>query len=186
MRLTIIGAPNSGKGTQGKLLAQKLGLFYLSTGSFFREHFQSNTLFYDYTKYQFNNGLLCSDDTMNRFMKSLFDKEKIPGNNYLIDSYPRTLPQAKFFDDFVQGNFNVLFLKISKEVSIERALARYSQEQRHDDLVAERRWEVFRSQTLSLVGFYRKEGLLIEQDGVGDIAAINKKLEEKIRSHYGL
>ena len=56
MRLTIIGAPNSGKGTQGKLLAKRLGLFYLSTGSFFREYFQSNDSFYDYSKDQFNNG----------------------------------------------------------------------------------------------------------------------------------
>lgn len=182
MRLTIIGAPNSGKGTQGRKIAERLGLFYLSTGGFFRDYFTRNGIFHDYTKEQFDSGLLCSDDTMNEFMRSLFEKRVIPNDNYLIDSYPRTLYQGKYFEELVTEPFNVIFLNIPKEVSIERAAARYSQEQRADDLVAERRWDIFESQTLPLIYYYKRKGVVIEQNGVGNIEDINKVLEEKVRN----
>ena len=184
MRLTIIGAPNSGKGTQGKLLAEKFGLFYLSTGAFFRDYFSRNEVFHDYTKAQFYSGLLCSDLTMNEFMRSLFEKRKIPHDNYLIDSYPRTISQGEYFDKLVHGSFDIIFLDVPREVSIERARKRL--ECRVDDLdnVPETRWRIFELETIPLINKYKKIGIVIEQDGVGDIGLINRQLEQKVRMAY--
>src|SRR3989344_220334 len=181
MRLTIIGAPNSGKGTQGKLLAEKFGLFYLSTGGFFRDYFSENEAFHDYSKKQFDSGLLCSDATMNGFIKDLFDKRKIPDDNYLIDSYPRTISQGEYFDKLVHGSFDIIFLDVPREVSIERARKRL--ECRVDDLdnVPETRWRIFELETIPLINKYKERGIVIEQNGVGEIGVINNSLEQRVR-----
>ncbi len=183
MRYIILGAPNSGKGTQAKLLAKKLGLVYMSTGDFFRKHFETNDAFHDYTKRQFASGLLCSDQNMNAFMKGLFQRGEIPGDNYLLDSYPRTVPQDDGYQEFVQGQFRAIYLDISRDISIERARLRARTLGRLDDLgnAPERRWDVFERETLPLVSGYRRGRILIEQNGIRTINMISRELEEKVR-----
>lgn len=184
MRLILVAPPGAGKSEQAKRLVREFNLTYISTGSIFRNHFATHDRFGTYTKAQFNSGILCDDDTTNKLVE-----QSLPEDNYLLDGYPRTLPQGRFFQASMTKRdlvYRVVFLSVPESVSMGRLLKRKGIEGRADDAdaVIRNRFKVYKEQTSPLIPFYKKLGILIEQKGTGELEQIFKELKAKIERAY--
>ncbi len=102
MRLILLGPPGSGKGTQAKLLCQRLGLVHFSTGDIFREAVRNGTPAGKKVQAYMNAGQLVPDDLVNETVAARFRSHDRP-ENFVMDGYPRTAAQAAVFDDVLKS-----------------------------------------------------------------------------------
>ncbi|MBS3167927.1 nucleoside monophosphate kinase [Candidatus Woesearchaeota archaeon] len=160
MKLIIFGPPGSGKGTQAKIISEKLNLKHISTGQIFREYFKNNNSFEAYNKEDYDKGVLAPDRVINSLIKNL-----LPKNNYLLDGYPRTLKQAEFFDS-ISNIDKVIALDVPFHTLKLRLLKRAELEGRTDDNeeVIKNRYKIYREQTEVLLKHYKEKVILIEGD----------------------
>ena len=93
MKLILLGAPGAGKGTQAKLLMEKLSIPGISTGNMLREAMRNGTPVGERAKYYMDNGLLVPDDVI---IDMVVERVAQPDcvNGYILDGVPRTLAQA--------------------------------------------------------------------------------------------
>lgn len=97
MRLVLLGAPGAGKGTQADVLKEKLGIPHISTGDIFRSNIKNNTELGKKAKEYIDKGLLVPDEVTVDIVKSRIQEEDcIEG--FILDGFPRTIPQAEFLD----------------------------------------------------------------------------------------
>lgn len=126
MNLILLGAPGAGKGTQGNLLVEHLGLKKISTGDIFREILAdpSNPL-YEEVKV-IKEGKLVTDETVNNVVR--YAVETSDNKNFIFDGYPRTLAQAEALDKIMADNGlsidSVVELSVTKDVLMHRLLGR--------------------------------------------------------------
>ncbi len=99
MKLILLGAPGSGKGTQANLIAEKYNLPHISTGDIFRENIKNETPLGVKVKAVMNTGDLCPDDLTIEMVKDRLSKDDCK-NGYMLDGFPRNLTQAKALDEF--------------------------------------------------------------------------------------
>src|SRR5215471_10229986 len=97
MRLILLGPPGSGKGTQAKLLSQRLGLEHIATGDILREEKGRGTELGLRAKAFMDRGALVPDDLVNEIVAQRFSRSQ-PPQRFVLDGYPRTLAQAHSFD----------------------------------------------------------------------------------------
>ena len=97
MRILLIGPPGGGKGTQAKFIVEKYSIPQISTGDMLREHVKNKTTLGIEAQFYIDKGELVSDSTILDMMKSrLADKDC--NNGYILDGFPRTIPQAEGLD----------------------------------------------------------------------------------------
>ncbi len=101
MRLVLVGPPGSGKGTQAKRLAERLGLTYIGTGDMLREAIAQNTPRGQRVADLIKQGALVSDGEVNDLVAELFQKDDRP-QCFVTDGYPRTRAQAVAFDELLK------------------------------------------------------------------------------------
>ncbi len=101
MRLILFGPPGSGKGTQAKLLSQRLGLCHIATGDILREAIQQEMPAGLMAKSFVLSGQLVPDQLVNEIVAQRFRRADRPAQ-FVMDGYPRTLPQAVSFDDVLR------------------------------------------------------------------------------------
>ncbi|MCE1187505.1 MAG: adenylate kinase [Ignavibacteria bacterium] len=94
MHLLIFGAPGVGKGTQAKILSQRWGLPHVSTGDMFREAIRSQSELGKKVEQLMGTGELFPDDLVIGIVKETFEGE-LCQNGFILDGFPRTVPQAK-------------------------------------------------------------------------------------------
>lgn len=99
MKIIILGAPGSGKGTQAKRISAKYGIPHISTGDIFRENIKNQTELGKKVAAIINKGNLCPDDITCELVKERLKKDDCR-NGYLLDGFPRNLVQAKSLDGF--------------------------------------------------------------------------------------
>jgi adenylate kinase len=103
MNIFIMGAPGSGKGTFSSRIKEEYNLNHISTGDIFRENIANNTELGKAAKEYSEKGLLVPDEITNKmvadYLANLADKK----NGYLLDGYPRTIDQAKAFEELTKG-----------------------------------------------------------------------------------
>src|SRR5437773_4470335 len=104
MRLILIGPPGSGKGTQAKLLGDRLGLVHIATGDILREAIRLGTAAGRKAEPFVNNGKLVPDDLVNELVADRFRRDDRP-ERFVMDGYPRTLAQAASFDQVLRQQF---------------------------------------------------------------------------------
>jgi adenylate kinase len=97
MRLVLLGPPGSGKGTQAKLLSQRLGLRHIGTGDMLREAIHLDTPTGRLARPYVEGGGLVPDELINQLVKDCFGGAARP-EQFVMDGYPRTVPQATAFD----------------------------------------------------------------------------------------
>jgi adenylate kinase len=167
MRILFIGAQGSGKSTQAKLLAQFLGLPYISTGDIFRQ-MQGEI------KQILDQGKLVDDQTTSKIVE---EKLKNPeySNGFIFDGYPRTLEQIRLFDP---GFDKVIYLDLPDEKASERLLAR-GREDDTKELIAER-LKHYHGQTDPILDFYEQKGILVSISGEGSIEEIAQKIRDGV------
>jgi adenylate kinase len=101
MRLIFIGPPGSGKGTQTKLMSTRLGLSHIGTGDLLREAVQQDSAAGRKAKSYMTAGQLVPDDVVNAIVAEVFARRE-RSDNFVMDGYPRTLHQARAFDDVLR------------------------------------------------------------------------------------
>ena len=136
MKIVFFGPPGSGKGTQAKLLSQKLKILHLSTGDILREKLNDADSLSLKLKEIMASGNLVSDGILNQIIANkLMSKECT--NGYILDGYPRTISQSDFLLSFLNSkslNLDLLFnFEIDFKIVEERIMLRSKQEQRSDD-----------------------------------------------------
>ena len=97
MKIIMLGAPGAGKGTQAKMIADKYGVPHISTGDIFRANIKNGTeLGMDAKKYM-DQGLLVPDELTVRILLDRVAQDDCK-NGYVLDGFPRTIPQAEVLD----------------------------------------------------------------------------------------
>ena len=121
MNILILGPQGSGKGTQGRLLANSFGFFYLESGGFLREiAFKNEKL-----RHLLAEGKLVPDEEMSSYISSYLDSKGIY-DNIIFEGFPRTLPQYNFFKSWLKDKNVVLNIALVLQVSEEETMRRLS------------------------------------------------------------
>ena len=165
-RLLIFGPPGSGKGTQAAALAERAGVPAISTGEMLRAAVAAGSELGRTVESIMASGALVDDATMAGVVAQRLGQSDARGG-FLLDGYPRTLPQAHTLEQILgeQGVVldDVIMLDVGEEELVRRALARG----RADDTekVIRERQRVYREKTAPLIGYYEQRGLLRVVDG---------------------
>lgn len=115
MKIIMLGAPGAGKGTQAKKLAAKYGIPHISTGDIFRANIKNGTDLGKKAKVFMDQGLLVPDELVVDLVVDRF-KEPDCENGYVLDGFPRTIPQAKSLDDALAKNNDAVEYAIDVDV----------------------------------------------------------------------
>ena len=196
MKLILLGAPGSGKGTQASFIAQKYNLTHISTGEIFRQNMENQTLLGIKVKEAMDGGNLCPDDLTIELVKDRLSKPDCQ-NGYLLDGFPRNLTQAIALDEFMAPD-TVIDIDVDLKLIEHRLLGRRTCAKckgsfhvdslndkdvcptcggnlitRKDDnaQTIKDRLAVYASQTKPLEDYYEQKGKLIIIDG-------NKSVEQ--------
>ena len=101
MRILLLGPPGGGKGTQAKFLIEKLGIPQISTGDMLREHVTKQTSLGIKAKEYMSSGGLVPDEVILDMMQERLSNEDCI-NGYILDGFPRTIPQAVGLDELLE------------------------------------------------------------------------------------
>src|SRR5262249_46578887 len=123
MRLILIGPPGSGKGTQAKLLSQRLGLAYIGTGDLLREAVSLGNSVGLRAKPYLASGQVVPDDLVNEMVADRFRREDRP-DCFVLDGYPRTVAQAASFEQVLRQQFLDLSAVVVFDVDDEEIIRR--------------------------------------------------------------
>ncbi|MGI9316267.1 MAG: adenylate kinase family protein [bacterium] len=118
MRIALIGAPGSGKGTQSKLIAERYRVPHISTGELLRQAAETDAKFPVEEKEAFESGLLVSDDVVRALLEERL-RHKDTKRGFVIDGYPRNIPQAQSLDNLLGMLGRALQIAVYNEVSDE-------------------------------------------------------------------
>lgn len=183
----LVGRPGSGKGTQAKLLCQKLGWTHFSTGDKFKALREDTGGLGDRVRETYDAGKLFPD----WFATYLFEHQILElGNDQGIvcDGYPRSLAQAQIFDEtlsWLERPYLVLDLMVNEEEAIRRQVERAKVEHRPDSSTEEKirvRMDAYENATRPILDFFRAKGLLKEIDGEQTPEAVEQAIEAALRA----
>ncbi len=187
MRIVLLGAPGSGKGTQAKRLKQELGLAHISTGDLLRAAVRDGTPLGLKAKAVMEAGQLVSDDIVLGLLEERLARPDTQ-SGFILDGYPRNLAQADALEALLerlgQPLDAVVKLNVPDSDIVRRCEIRFEQERRADDNpeTVRKRLGVYAEQTAPVADFYARRGLLTEVDGVGAIEAIGDRILDTLRS----
>ena len=187
MYLMILGAPGSGKGTQGKLLAEYLNVPEVSTGELLRAAVKQGTPLGKEAKKYMDQGNLVPDDVVLGLIKEILDSKQAAGG-VMMDGFPRTVAQAQAVDKLLASKKakvdRVVLLDVSEDELIKRLLARAAKEGRSDDNLEsiKTRLKVYHGQTQPLISYYEKQGVVRRVPGMGSVEDIQQRAREALKS----
>lgn len=182
-RAIMFGPPGAGKGTQSKVISDWLQIPHISTGAILRQEMADSTEMGKLAQEFVNKGELVPDKVLIGMMKTSLDTSKCP-HGWILDGFPRTLPQAQFLDtlltDLDQEVNVALFLNVSTSLVVERLLKRADLEGRADDNeeTIRNRLSVYEHQTLPVLKYYGEKGVLITVDGSRSLDEVTNDVKE--------
>lgn len=185
MHILMMGAPGAGKGTQAKILQDKLGIPQISTGDLFRYNLKNETALGQLAKSYMDKGDLVPDDVTVDMVRDRFTNDDCE-HGAILDGFPRSIAQAKELDTLLaeRGAFvDIVFLvDVNQDELIRRLLIRAQETGRVDDTeeVIRNRMVVYDENTAPLIDFYEQRGRLIRIDGEQSIEAVNADLLAEI------
>ena len=190
MRVIFLGPPGSGKGTQAKLLSERLSVPAISTGDMLRAAVKDETPLGLQAKAVMERGELVSDEIMIGLIRERIARaDAVEG--FLLDGFPRTPEQARALERLLTGNGSgltaVINLFVPEALLVERMLGRAAAEGRADDRMEaiHERLRVYREKTEPLIDFYRERGLLAEVNGVGEVSEVADRIDRALSQAGG-
>jgi adenylate kinase len=166
VNLLLLGPQGSGKGTQAKRIEAVYGIPHVSTGEMFRAAVSTGTELGREVEPILAAGSLVPDELTTALIEERLGEEDAHGG-FILDGFPRTLPQAEALDTLLSAIGRdldaVLFFDLQDDVARERALGRAQQEGRSDDTpeVIDRRLAIYHEDTEPVVERYRATGKLV-------------------------
>jgi adenylate kinase len=188
MRVLLIGPPGAGKGTQAARIAAHFDLARIATGDLLREEVAAGTELGRTAKAYMDRGDLVPDDLVVAMTRDRVVTANAEGG-YILDGYPRTLVQAEAAYRWAMDRgvpFDLtLFFRIGTNELLARLAGRAREERRSDDVeeTIRHRLDVYEAQTLPLVDYYRRRGILVEIDAVGPVDAITERILGELHWH---
>lgn len=204
LRLVLLGAPGSGKGTQAERLSQATGLVHVASGDLFRQAEREGSELGKIAKSYMEKGLLVPDEVTIKMILEHIDGIK---QGFMLDGFPRTIQQAQALDKALgdEGIEKAIYIRVSEKELLRRLGGRWicrqcqapyhlvssppkvagkcdvcgdKLYQRADDTVetARKRLETYFAQTAPLIDYYRQDGRLVEIEGERTIEEINREL----------
>ncbi len=211
MKLVFIGPPGVGKGTYAQAVREKYGIPHISTGDIFREEIKKGSELGARVKEYMDRGLLVPDDIVIEVVKRRLQEEDCK-RGFILDGFPRTLPQALALEEFARPDL-VLNFVAREEVIIERLSGRrvcsvcgaiyhvkYMPPKvpgvcdkcggalvvRSDDQpeVVKERLKVFHEQFAPIIQFYKERGRLVTIDANEQAPAVIPRVLEILEKHF--
>jgi adenylate kinase len=185
MRLILLGAPGSGKGTQASRLKDHLQVPHISTGDLLRAEVAAGSELGIAAKEVMARGELVSDEILLGMLKSRLSRDDCKAG-FILDGYPRNVAQANALDALLtsiqQPLEAAVQLEVPTELLVERIAGRAKAEGRADDSPesVRTRLKVYNEQTAPVVDFYRNHGNLTVVNGVGELDEVFTRIIEAI------
>lgn len=191
MRIILLGPPGSGKGTQAQLLVQRYGIVQLSTGEMLRAAVAAGTPVGLKAKEIMAGGGLVPDEVVVGIISDRIDQPDAK-NGFILDGFPRTVPQAEALDDLLRHKHlkldAVIELRVNESALLSRVETRVAQmrergeEVRVDDTpeVLTKRLASYRSQTEPLIHYYSERRKLSTIDGMMAIDEVTRAIHRQL------
>lgn len=187
MRLVLLGAPGSGKGTQGEKLVAHFGIPKISTGDALRAAVKAQTPLGLQAKAAMDSGNLVANEIVYGIVENRL-AEPDAKKGFILDGFPRNLAQAEVLDAMLaridgKGIDKALHLHVTDEEIVRRLLDRAQKEGRADDTepVIRHRIEVYNAETRPLLDYYGKRGKLVKVEGVGGLEEIYQRILDVLK-----
>ncbi|HYK81967.1 MAG TPA: adenylate kinase [Gemmatimonadales bacterium] len=185
MFVLLLGAPGSGKGTQGQILAERLGVPKITTGDLLRAAIQAGTPFGREAQKYYNDGKLVPDTIVLSLIKEQLAK---PGaqEGAILDGFPRTAAQAELVDRTLgergQRLNHIVLLDVPEEELVRRMMGRAAREGRSDDSpeAIRTRLQVYQRDTAPLIAHYAERGIVHRVPGTGPVDQIATEIKRVI------
>jgi adenylate kinase len=183
MRLLLIGAPGSGKGTQAELLAERFNITHISSGDLLRQNVKEQTSIGQTIKAYLDAGDLVPDAVvMDMLRKPVVAAAESGG--YVLDGFPRTVDQAKAAFEVAQPlGVEVqaaVHLEVPDEELIRRLLAR-GRGSDDSEAVISHRLQVYREKTIPLLDYYACREWMFAVDGTRSPAEVHEDIVARLR-----
>ena len=181
MRIVILGAPGSGKGTQAKLLVEQLGVPHISTGALLRNAAKRGTELGLQAKSITDMGELVPDNIMSDMIEERLGRDDV-AKGFILDGYPRNLAQAKSLDLMLERLGKpvgeAIHIDVDPEQIIKRIAKRAKEEDRSDDTATtvRNRMRVYAEQTAPVASYYAERGLLTRVLGDGPMEEVSQRI----------
>lgn len=191
MRIILLGPPGSGKGTQAQLLVQRYGIVQLSTGEMLRAAVAAGTPVGLKAKEIMASGGLVPDDVVVGIISDRIDQPDAK-NGFILDGFPRTVPQAEALDELLKHKHlkldAVIELRVNESALLNRVETRVAQmrergeEVRLDDTpeVLTKRLASYRNQTEPLIHYYSERRKLSTIDGMMAIDEVTRAIHRQL------
>lgn len=190
MRLVLLGAPGSGKGTQAARLKDHYDLPHISTGELLRAEVAAGSPLGRQAKEVMDRGELVSDAILLGMLEDRFSRDDTR-NGFILDGYPRNLSQANALDALLrkigQPVDVAVQLDVDTDLLIQRIAGRAQAEGRSDDSPesVRNRLRVYNEATAPVVDYYRGQGKLACVFGVGSMDEVFDRIVNAIGSRNG-
>ena len=185
MFILILGAPGSGKGTQGKILAERLGLPKITTGDLIRKAMKDGRpLGLEARKY-YDQGKLVPDNIVLGMIKEQLVRPEAK-DGAILDGFPRTAAQAELVDKTLaergQRLNHILLLDVTEDELVRRMSARAQVEGRPDDTpeAIATRLQIYQRDTAPLIAHYTQRGIVHRVPGTGTVQQIAGEIKRII------
>ena len=182
MRIVLLGAPGSGKGTQGEKLVTQFGIPKISTGDALRAAVAERTVLGKQAKAAMDAGELVADDIVIGIVDERLQQPDAR-KGFILDGFPRNTAQAETLDAMLKrmgsgGITHALHLHVNDEEIVSRLLERATIEGRADDKedVIRNRIDIYNAETLPLIAYYRAQGVAHTVDGIGSLEEVFQRL----------
>lgn len=184
MRIVLLGAPGSGKGTQGEKLVGHFGIPKISTGDALRAAVSQGTELGRKAKATMDAGQLVANEIVIGIVEERLAQPDAR-KGFVLDGFPRNTAQAQVLDQMlarigVPPVDKAVHLHVTDEEIVRRLLERAVIEKREDDKedVIRKRIEVYNAETRPLLDYYAAQNKLVTLEGIGDVESIFKRVVE--------
>ena len=202
MKVVLLGPPGAGKGTQAMRIAKEYQLAHISTGDIFRQNLRENTELGKLAKSYMDQGQLVPDDVTIAMVLDRLQKDDCQ-NGYLLDGFPRTVAQAKAFDETTKIDV-ALDIEAPDELLVRKIAGRrmcscgatyhvdwlngkttcdvcgkelYQRDDDREETVY-KRLMVYKEQTAPLIDHYAQAGVLKSVDGAQDVEKVYEEIKK--------
>ena len=188
MRLILLGPPGAGKGTQAQRLVEAHGIIQLSTGDMLRAAVRAGTSVGHKVKDIMASGALCPDELVVAAVSDRIDQSDAR-NGFILDGFPRTVPQAEALDGMLAEKSltldAVIELRVDEAILLQRIETRIADMKARGEVVRaddnpealKTRLAAYRAQTAPLIDYYAQRRVLRTVDGMAPIAEVTRAID---------